>query len=637
MANELNVKNSPLFHTITCPGGYSLLNHVGCKKILEYLSKNKNKITENEIENYITFICRPNGSIYKNECIRVGNNHRVQHINNLIEMSILTDFTKKKNIQTIIKYINTNELEKIIKNQILYFKEMVSELFTSQYFICELILYNHNSCLNLIFNDCSNLINCIKAVEYYSIGCRVLNESKKESKNNLIVILIRKIKKEIDQIKNEDDDINKKKEENGDDELLQSKKLEFFKTIENDLEKLLKQNCENIKDGLLYQLLIEIQKIATKKRFSEYLGIIIHHLMFNEKIEKIKEIIPFYNKESLKECINYNFDLIIPHRYNGRGRDCTSNIKDGIIGNVNSSKLVQALIFYGLDINKSNLIKILSTYDYIEDIDKYGIDIDNDIMKICSIKKFYPYKYDNKPSKDIIEIECTYGKNLKNISHIKDLGGEFTTQSLINACKIKGNISIIKFIVEKCNVTVNQSCIKEFEKSINFDGLSYILKKYDDTKEKKIEEKVKELNKNSVMIIEEKKLNYKLNDELNVYKLKKKVVEFLKIQDKKYSFHEISEIFFNYLIKNDLTIGKYFVVDVKLSKLLKLNQCIIIGLDSVNAILSYFIKEKYIMEEKINKKNKLENNLEKMEETITLTETINIDENKKINIDKDAT
>ena len=59
-------------------------------------------------------------------------------------------------------------------------------------------------------------------------------------------------------------------------------------------------------------------------------------------------------------------------------------------------------------------------------------------------------------------------------------------------------------------------------------------------------------------------------------------VEYIKYLD-------LYEIVLKYIISNKLIIGNYFVINDKLSKLLKINYCTIINIDQLDNILTYFI------------------------------------------------
>jgi hypothetical protein len=296
------------------------------------------------------------------------------------------------------------------------------------------------------------------------------------------------------------------------------------------------------------------------------------------------------NKTKIKEIVNKNFEIIM--NVNSCGQSCgTMDMSKNSFFKM-SSRLEQ-LIFFGLTITKEIVIFLIKKRLHINNIDKYGIDIDNDIMKECSRNAYYPYKYTIKPQIEVLEFECSHSNNITNISYLKELGGEFNSQCLINACKTRSSGRVIKFLIEKCKVKVNSECIQKFEESNDFTGLSIMLKHYDDSKVKKIEEKVTELNTNCVMKIAINNLDHDIKDENYVFDLRKKVIAFFNFKDIKYNYTQLKLKFIEYLISNNLVVGKYFVVDTKLSTFLKINQCIIINCDDIDSILSYFIKKFY--------------------------------------------
>ena len=73
-----------------------------------------------------------------------------------------------------------------------------------------------------------------------------------------------------------------------------------------------------------------------------------------------------------------------------------------------------------------------------------------------------------------------------------------------------------------------------------------------------------------------KKLNLKLKEKLW---LKKKTIKYL----------DLYQIVLKYLISNKLIIGNYFIINEKLSNLLKINHCTIIHINQIHNILTYFI------------------------------------------------
>jgi hypothetical protein len=329
---------------------------------------------------------------------------------------------------------------------------------------------------------------------------------------------------------------------------------------------------------------------------------------FSHKV--ILKISEFIGKDKLKQYINSKYkEIIISHK---QYKSINNQINLRTNSSMQMSKKIELLLFFGLDVTKEVLLFMINNGYFIKEIDKYGIEICDDIMINCTTCRFYPYKYVKSPPTKVLEIECGYDDNYENIIYLKELGGEFNAQCLINACKTKASGKLIKFLIEKCNIKVTLDCIKKFEEANEFNGLSLLLKNYDDTKIKPVEEKIVELNNNCVMKIEKNNLKYDITDENYVFDLKKKVVNFFEFKNIKYKYVDLKLKFYEYLISNNLIIGKYFVVNNKLSKFFKINQCVIIDCNYIDNILTYFVENFYKSESLDSKKSKNNNNTEEI-------------------------
>ena len=328
--------------------------------------------------------------------------------------------------------------------------------------------------------------------------------------------------------------------------------------------------------------------------------------IFNTKLRQndinvestLQRIVEILTKEIVKKHINNNYKDIFLNSHGNKSS--LQNLKTN--AHLEHPKILARALFYGLQVTKEVVLYLIEKYIHVNNLEKYGIDIDNDIMKACSKHRYYPYKYINKPPTEVLETECTYDSNYDNLVYLKELGGEFNDKCLINICKTRASGRSIKFLVEKCGVQVTNECIQKFEIANDFTGLSLLLKKYDDSKPKKVEEKVAELNTNCVMKIEKNELKHDITDDDYVFDLRKKVVKFFSFKDIKYSYTELKLKFYEYLIENNLTIGQYFVVNTKLSNFFKLNQCVIINCNDIDNILTYFVKNFYDAKEEESKK-----------------------------------
>ena len=110
------------------------------------------------------------------------------------------------------------------------------------------------------------------------------------------------------------------------------------------------------------------------------------------------------------------------------------------------------------------------------------------------------------------------------------------------------------------------------------------IKNSDLDKEKNIE-----INDKSTMTVLPRNIKINFKDNSIEYKLKQKIIKFFKCEKKTITYSELQEIFLKYLITNKLVIGKYFVINIELSNLLKINHCVIMDIVQINNILTYFI------------------------------------------------
>jgi hypothetical protein len=71
--------------------------------------------------------------------------------------------------------------------------------------------------------------------------------------------------------------------------------------------------------------------------------------------------------------------------------------------------------------------------------------------------------------------------------------------------------------------------------------------------------------------------------------LKKKIVCFFNIKSNYIIYKDLYKIFLQYLIDNKLVIANYFIVNTELSQLFKINNYIILNINQIHNILTYFI------------------------------------------------
>lgn len=255
-------------------------------------------------------------------------------------------------------------------------------------------------------------------------------------------------------------------------------------------------------------------------------------------------------------------------------------------------EIFDIFILYSLPINKEIVLMLLDIKISINSLEKFGIDMDENIYIKCIQKDFYPYKLTCPITDKIIHEELKKSKNILKVKELKEHGGEFNTCCLEVACSVLNNYTVLKFLVNELKIISNETCMKNLIKIHSttyiqdFDLLiqNYTNKKILSKKDKKI---VKLDNESTLNIIPKKIIDKNTN-----YSLKKKIKNFLKISDKieKIEYEKICEFFITYLIVNNLVIGNYFVINSDLSKLLKINCCSILHIDEIDNLITYFVE-----------------------------------------------
>ena len=257
------------------------------------------------------------------------------------------------------------------------------------------------------------------------------------------------------------------------------------------------------------------------------------------------------------------------------------------------SEMIDILIIYGLIITKELILILLENGCYINNIYKYNIQLDDDIEVKCSKVSYYPYIFTKIPCLDVLKFECSKENNIDIIKKLKERGGEFTSECLENACLIRKNGKVINYLVNECKVKVNDNCILNFETCYNVESLQLLIKKYSkdkpDTTEQQITKKIN-LDEDSLIKVQNKYDNFVIEYDKK-FILKKKVCSFLKYKKDIITYNDLYQLFLNYLINSNLVIADYIIINVELSKLLKIDKCVIMNINQVHNILSYFIQE----------------------------------------------
>ncbi len=368
-----------------------------------------------------------------------------------------------------------------------------------------------------------------------------------------------------------------------------------------------KKNINLISNSTLFDSLITY--------FTNYFDI-IKLLYATTTIEENKQKVIKYSLENQNtKLILYflNDKIIIPNMETLTKLLTKIIIREGPSGsNKIIAEIIDIFVDYGLKITKEIIIFLLDRGCYVNNIEKYNVEVDKDIVDFCATKSFYPYKFHLKPELKVLIKECSKENNLEIIKMLKERGGEFNEQCLECACKIYKNGKVIKYLIKDCKIQPNNACLKAYEEAYKLETLSLLMGTYNDkdykddennnkddkkdkindTNKKIIELKKNsniELNKDSIMSIIPNS-SIKLIDDTE-YKLKNKIKNLLEYKKKTIKIVELFELFLKYLINNKLIIGNYLVINKELSELLKLNYCTIISVDEIENMLSYFIEE----------------------------------------------
>merc|ERR1711916_135110 len=90
------------------------------------------------------------------------------------------------------------------------------------------------------------------------------------------------------------------------------------------------------------------------------------------------------------------------------------------------------------------------------------------------------------PDINILIQECSKSDNLITIKKLKEYGGVYNIDCLIEACKLRKNSKVIKFLINDCNIKINDECIKVYQETYHLDGLDIVMKNYSNRKNEKI-------------------------------------------------------------------------------------------------------------------------------------------------------
>lgn len=519
-------------------------SHKHCVEIVQTVNNNTQSITQEYFNEFISMISSGN---YPN-CLSPHYNYKCGEIKKFI----LTNSKKFiiHNWSSIISFMSDLELFEIITNQQTLDKEFLSKLFT-----LEIQINNYGARINFLNSLITNQAK-LKTFEYLILSMNLGVFSKYLDKMN----------------KN------------------------FSLPIENIIIKYITHNTNNLATKGHTELGIKILNAFITK--PSILIKVYPLISENINLDQKKEI---FNKSIL--TLDRNLMLLMLEK-----KDITPDINtitkliersyirpEGATNSKQIAEIVDLLCDYGLVIDKKIVIKLLERGCYVNNLEKYDIKVDNEILAKCANLSYYPYKFDIIPTSDILEKECSKHHNLNTIKKLKEFGGVFTTKCLEEACSIPKNGTVIKYLINDCGVKVSETCLEKFQEAYKIDALDTVMKKYkshnpiknSDTNDNT--NKYVEVNEKSTMTITPKNIKINTKDDSIEYELKNKIRKFFDYKKKTIKYNDLFEMFLKYLITNKLVIGKYFVINIELSNLLKISHCVLINTNQIHNILTYFI------------------------------------------------
>ena len=204
----------------------------------------------------------------------------------------------------------------------------------------------------------------------------------------------------------------------------------------------------------------------------------------------------------------------------------------------NIAEIIDLLCDYGLVITKNITMKILEKGCYINNLEKHGIIVDNDIISICADLSFYPYKFDVVPNIVVLKKECCKNNNLNTIKKLKEYGGVYTTECLEEACALTKNGKVICYLINECGVKVSNTCLLNFQEAYGTDALEIIMRKYrenNQTTNTNINQQTfVEIDCKSTISVIPRNIPINMKDDSIEYILKKKIKNFLECKKKNY-------------------------------------------------------------------------------------------------------
>jgi len=536
---------------------------------MAYLTRNKNGDNyQNQYENLVnqietsindkkpdlilikTFFEQILGSNTSN-CLSISYNNKNIKLHKLIEMINDNDIAIESNYYAqFLPYLDEKVCLKIIKNQTLLNKEYCDKLYFDKNIknsYCNYVTFVA-LCINNykfeILNYTLDNVSCQAFIRGYPC-LRNINERNFEKIDNLN----KTIKKYFDEIFEKETEITK---------FLDTfiNKPIIIKYIYSLISK--SNNCTLIKKALLERCI---------KTYNKELIITI----LEESTENLA------SPELLNILLNQNYF---------REQDGSYNSKP-------TAEIIDIFVLYGYQITKDFVLKLLDRGCYVNNIEKYKIDIDNELVLKMSNLNYYPYEFECIPTTEILLVECSKPNNLDKIKLFKEKGGIYNKECLIKACTVRKNGKVIKYLINDCNIKPDLDCIKSFQENYGIEALDILIHNYSkaNSTDTKIDSKInRQIEIDNSILVSIDKRDFEVDMEYS-YNIRSKIKKLLCYKKNVITFQELEELFLKYLINQKLVIGNYFVVNSDLCSIIKINQSTLLNIDEVKNIIAYFIEK----------------------------------------------
>ena len=124
-------------------------------------------------------------------------------------------------------------------------------------------------------------------------------------------------------------------------------------------------------------------------------------------------------------------------------------------------EIMDLLLFSGYVPTYDDVLLAASNFVSIDDLDKYGIEIDDRYFEICIKNNFYPFTYDaTHATLKCLQLECCKHGNLPKIRELVKAGIKLDFKCLKNSCMVKNNLATIKFILENSELKLTYELTK---------------------------------------------------------------------------------------------------------------------------------------------------------------------------------